>query len=80
VPYLTGEHARKTSDEDMVDKITNGEDDMPAFNDKLTPQQIQEMVKFYSQRISPAVSKSKVQSPMSVYRKENQIFVSYCWL
>jgi mono/diheme cytochrome c family protein len=46
VPNLTGEHARKTSDEDMVDKITNGEDDMPAFKDKLTPQQIQEMIKF----------------------------------
>jgi len=46
VPSLTGEHARKPSDEDLVVKITNGEDDMPAFKDKLTPEQIRELVRF----------------------------------
>ncbi len=46
VPSLTGEHARKPSDENLIDKITNGEDDMPAFKDKLTAEQIRELVRF----------------------------------
>lgn len=46
VPNLTGEHARKPTDERLVERITNGEDEMPAFKDKLTPEQIQELVRF----------------------------------
>ena len=46
VPNLTGEHARKPTDERIAEKISEGDDEMPAFKDKLTPQQIQELVRF----------------------------------
>lgn len=46
VPNLTGEHARKPTDERIAAKISEGDDEMPAFKDKLTPQQIQELVRF----------------------------------
>ncbi len=46
VPNLTGEHARKPSDEKLADKITNGDDEMPAFKEKLTPEQINDLVRF----------------------------------
>ena len=46
VPNLTGEHARKPTDEKIAAKISEGDDEMPAFKDKLSPQQIQELVRF----------------------------------
>ena len=46
VPNLTGEHARKPTDERMAAKISEGDDEMPAFKHKLTPQQIQDLVRF----------------------------------
>ena len=46
VPNLTGEHARKPADERLAAKISEGDDEMPAFKDKLTPQQIQDLVRF----------------------------------
>jgi cytochrome c6 len=46
VPNLTGEHARKPSDEKLAAKITNGDDEMPAFKDKLSAEQIHDLVHF----------------------------------
>ena len=46
VPNLTGEHARKPTDERIAAKISEGDDEMPAFKDKLTAQQIQDLVRF----------------------------------
>jgi len=46
VPNLTGAHARKPTDEQHAEKITNGDEEMPAFKDKLTPEQIQDLVRF----------------------------------
>jgi len=46
VPNLTGEHARKPTDERIAAKISEGDDEMPAFKGKLTPQQIQDLVRF----------------------------------
>ena len=46
VPNLTGEHARKPTDEKIATKISEGDDEMPAFKDKLSPQQIQDLVRF----------------------------------
>ena len=46
VPNLTGEHARKPADERLAAKISEGDDEMPAFKDKLTPEQIQHLVRF----------------------------------
>ena len=46
VPNLTGEHARKPTDDRLAAKISEGDDEMPAFKDKLTAQQIQDLVRF----------------------------------
>lgn len=46
VPNLTGEHARKPTDERLAAKISEGDDEMPAFKDKLNQQQIQDLVRF----------------------------------
>ena len=46
VPTLREGHALKDSDEDFVKQITNGDDGMPAFKDKLSPEQINDLVRF----------------------------------
>jgi len=46
VPSLKAGHALKHSDEDFVDQITDGGDGMPAFKDKLQPNEINELVRF----------------------------------
>ena len=46
VPSLTGQHAKKPPDEKLAAKISEGDDEMPAFKDKLTPEQIQDLVRF----------------------------------
>ena len=46
VPNLTGDHARKPTDERIAAKISEGDDEMPAFKDKLTAPQIQDLVRF----------------------------------
>ena len=46
VPNLTEGHALQHPDDDFVKQITKGGDGMPAFKDKLTPEQINELVRF----------------------------------
>ena len=46
VPSLKAEHAIKHTDEQITKMITNGEEQMPAFKEKLSAQEIAEMVKF----------------------------------
>jgi mono/diheme cytochrome c family protein len=46
VPSLTEGHALKHLDEDFVDQITNGGHGMPKFKDKLSPEEINAMVRF----------------------------------
>jgi mono/diheme cytochrome c family protein len=46
VPNFREGHALKHPDEDFVKQITNGGDGMPKFKDKLTPQQINDLVRF----------------------------------
>lgn len=46
VPNLTGDHARKPTDERLAAKIAEGDDEMPAFKDKLNQQQIHDLVRF----------------------------------
>jgi mono/diheme cytochrome c family protein len=46
VPSLKRDHAVKHKDEELVKIITGGEEEMPAFKDKLNQQQIVEMVRF----------------------------------
>ena len=46
VPSLKADHAIKHTDEQMVDFITNGHEAMPAFKDKLRPEEVTELVRF----------------------------------
>jgi len=46
VPSLKAEHAIKHTDDQITKMITNGEEAMPAFKDKLTPAEIADLVKF----------------------------------
>jgi mono/diheme cytochrome c family protein len=46
VPSFHEGHALKHSDEDFVKQITNGGDGMPAFKDKLSPEQMKDLVRF----------------------------------
>ncbi|MCA1816334.1 MAG: cytochrome c [Acidobacteria bacterium] len=46
VPSFKGGHALKHSDEEYVKQITNGGEGMPKFKGRLTPEQINGLVRF----------------------------------
>ncbi len=46
IPSLTKGHALTHKDEELTKKIANGDDDMPAFKDKLSPTEIFALVNF----------------------------------
>jgi mono/diheme cytochrome c family protein len=46
VPSLKAEHAIKHTDAELTKQITNGEEEMPAFKDKLKPEEITELVRY----------------------------------
>lgn len=46
VPSLHAEHAKKHTDQKIVDFITNGHEEMPAFKSKLSPAEINDLVRF----------------------------------
>jgi mono/diheme cytochrome c family protein len=46
VPSLHAEHAIKHTDAEITDFITNGHEEMPAFKDKLRPEEVAELVRF----------------------------------
>lgn len=46
VPSLHAEHAIKHTDAEIIDFITNGHEEMPAFKDKLTPAEVTDLVRF----------------------------------
>ena len=46
VPSLKADHAIKHTDEQITKMITNGEEEMPAFKDKMSTQEISDMVKY----------------------------------
>ncbi|HJT28213.1 MAG TPA: cytochrome c [Pyrinomonadaceae bacterium] len=46
VPSLKAEHAIKHTDDQIAKMITNGEEAMPSFKDKMSQQEIADMVKF----------------------------------
>ena len=49
VPSLKSDHAIKHPDEKLTKMITNGEEEMPAFKDKLSAAEINEMVRYIRQ-------------------------------
>src|ERR1044071_2307240 len=46
VPSLREGHALRHPDSDFLKQITKGGDGMPAFKEKLTPQQMDELIRF----------------------------------
>jgi mono/diheme cytochrome c family protein len=46
VPSLKAGHALKHTEEQLINIVTNGEEAMPAFKEKLTAAEIAEMVRF----------------------------------
>src|SRR6185369_6039072 len=46
VPTLLEGHALKHNDDEYIKQITKGGDGMPAFDGKLTPDQMKELVRF----------------------------------
>ena len=46
VPSLKADHALKHTDDQITKMITNGEEEMPAFKDKMSAQEIQQMVHY----------------------------------
>ena len=46
VPSLKADHAIKHTDDQITKMITNGEEEMPAFKDKMSAQEIQQMVHY----------------------------------
>ncbi len=46
VPSLKSDHAIKHTDEQLTKMITNGEEAMPSFKDKLKPEEIADLVRF----------------------------------
>ncbi len=51
VPSLKAEHAMKHTDDQITKMITNGEEEMPAFKDKMTQQEIAQMVRYVRKSI-----------------------------
>jgi mono/diheme cytochrome c family protein len=49
VPSLKADHAIKHTDEQLTKMITNGEDQMPSFKDKLSQDEINQMVRYIRQ-------------------------------
>lgn len=50
---FTAEHLKKHEDADLIDQIREGGDGMPAYKDKLTDQQITDLVKFIRTEFQP---------------------------
>ncbi len=45
VPSLREGHATTHTDEKLAKQISNGDDEMPAFKDKMNPQEIDHLVR-----------------------------------
>ena len=46
VPSLKADHAKKHTDDELVKIVTNGEEAMPPFKDKLSAGEITELIRF----------------------------------
>ena len=51
VPSLKADHAIKHTDDQITKMITNGEEEMPSFKDKMSAQEIQDMVRYVRKQI-----------------------------
>jgi len=53
VPNLQEDRARRHPDSDYLKQITKGGDGMPAFEKKLTPEQMNDLIKFIREVFQP---------------------------
>jgi mono/diheme cytochrome c family protein len=51
VPSMKSDHAIKHTDDQITKMITNGEEEMPSFKDKMSAQEIQDMVRYVRKQI-----------------------------
>jgi mono/diheme cytochrome c family protein len=65
VPSLKQGHALNHTDEQLAKTITNGDDGMPAFKDRLKPEQITAMVRFVRREFQGGASKANEPTPTS---------------
>lgn len=59
VPSLREGRVLKHSDEDYADQVLKGGDGMPPFKDKLTPQEIEDLIKFVREELQGQVATQK---------------------
>ena len=64
VPSLREGHALRHPDSDFRKQMMNGGDGMPAFKDKLSPQQIDELIRFVRQEFQPGHTPPAEKSKM----------------
>jgi mono/diheme cytochrome c family protein len=64
VPSLREGHALRHPDSDFVKQITKGGDGMPAFADKLKPDQINDLVRFIRHEFQAGEAPPSQESPM----------------
>ncbi len=71
VPTFHEGHALHHPDSDFVKQITKGGDGMPAFKEKLTPEQINDLVRFIRHEFQAgATPPANGMKPMSETKKE----------
>jgi cytochrome c551 len=63
IPSLVEGHALKGSDEHYVKQITKGGEGMPAFKDKLKPEEIDELVRLIRQKFQAGAAPAQTGSP-----------------
>ena len=63
VPSFRAGHALRHADSDFRRQIMEGGDGMPAFKDKLTPQQIDELIRFVRREFQPGHTPPAEKSP-----------------
>jgi cytochrome c551 len=63
VPSLKEGHALNHTDEQLAKKIANGGDGMPAFKDRLKPEQINDLVRFVRREFQGGATGPKTGAP-----------------
>lgn len=64
VPSLREGHALRHPDSDFVKQITKGGDGMPAFADKLKPEEMNDLIKFIRHEFQGGMAPPSEKSPM----------------
>ena len=63
VPSFRAGHALRHTDSDFRRQVSEGGDGMPAFKDKLSPQQIDELIRFVRKEFQPGHTPPAEKTP-----------------